>query len=299
MVTYSVYTNNTCTALATTGSTGQINAQPPAVTVTNGVVPNSANVTFQQGGTYYWQAVYSGDANNARATSDCTSEILTVIGPCVLGYPDHSHDPQSSVVFNESEVLRAFGLFGSGTSLHVALFYNDEHALTLGVNPGVTLMGTTDANHATHASSPSLGDLAATDPSGRPIFPALFATDLTVNGVGSRVGDWQQGGRPVGSPSDIWGTWKAANRSSTGAITPGPDPAKNNWNLDGSNPDPVPLINGALPKNEGYGAEVAWNISSLGLVSGHAYRLEFMVHDGDQNKTGGDSGEACVNVFVP
>jgi hypothetical protein len=24
-----------------------------------------------------------------------------------------------------------------------------------------------------------------------------------------------------------------------------------------------------------------------------------MVQDGDQNKTGGDSGEACVNVIVP
>jgi len=27
--------------------------------------------------------------------------------------------------------------------------------------------------------------------------------------------------------------------------------------------------------------------------------MEFMVHDGDQNKAGGDAGEACVNVVVP
>jgi len=42
-----------------------------------------------------------------------------------------------------------------------------------------------------------------------------------------------------------------------------------------------------------------WNVSGLGLSAGHAYRLEFMVHDGDQNKSGGDAGESCMNVVVP
>ena len=27
--------------------------------------------------------------------------------------------------------------------------------------------------------------------------------------------------------------------------------------------------------------------------------IQFMVHDGDQNKTGGDVGQLCVNVNVP
>jgi len=35
------------------------------------------------------------------------------------------------------------------------------------------------------------------------------------------------------------------------------------------------------------------------LQSGHTYRFQFMGHDGDQNKSGGDVGEACVNVAVP
>jgi len=35
------------------------------------------------------------------------------------------------------------------------------------------------------------------------------------------------------------------------------------------------------------------------LQPGHSYRLEFMIHDGDQNKTGGDSGENCVNLRIP
>jgi hypothetical protein len=36
---------------------------------------------------------------------------------------------------------------------------------------------------------------------------------------------------------------------------------------------------------------VRWDIR---LEAGHNYRFQVMVHDGDQNKIGGDSGEACV-----
>jgi hypothetical protein len=73
-VTYTVYTNNTCTTPATT----QISGQPPVVTVAGGLVPNSASVTFNTAGSYFWQAVYSGDANNTNATSACTSEPITI-----------------------------------------------------------------------------------------------------------------------------------------------------------------------------------------------------------------------------
>ncbi len=47
-------------------------------TVTNGDVPDSDPITFNNAGTFYWQAVYSGDANNDGATSACQSEILVV-----------------------------------------------------------------------------------------------------------------------------------------------------------------------------------------------------------------------------
>ncbi len=64
-VTYSYYTNNTCT-------TGQVVVN--SVTVpTSGTVPNSNTVIFNTPGTYYWQAVYSGDANNNGASSPCTA----------------------------------------------------------------------------------------------------------------------------------------------------------------------------------------------------------------------------------
>src|SRR5437870_10141278 len=55
------------------------------------------------------------------------------------GYPDNSNSPRSGVLFNESEVLRAFSPVTGGTTriglgLQVRMWYNDEHALTLGVN---------------------------------------------------------------------------------------------------------------------------------------------------------------------
>src|SRR5260370_678491 len=74
MVTYTVYTNNTCTTAATT----QISGQPAAVTVAGGVVPDSASVTFNQAGTYFWQAVYSGDSNNQGSSRHSTRQTVAV-----------------------------------------------------------------------------------------------------------------------------------------------------------------------------------------------------------------------------
>lgn len=68
-VTYTVYTDSAC-------SLGARDAGTKAVT--NGVVTDSNGLAFNSVGTFYWQAVYSGDANNNTATSACTSEVLTV-----------------------------------------------------------------------------------------------------------------------------------------------------------------------------------------------------------------------------
>src|SRR5262249_62996 len=95
-----------------------------------------------------------------------------------------------------------------------------------------------------------------------------------------------------------YGTWKSftevidrTKATPTVVLTAGADPTANNWNL-GPGSDPQP----AGAKNEGYGAEMTWNIASLGLLSGHGYRFYVIVHDGGQNKTGGDSGQTCINA---
>ena len=68
-VTYTVYTDSNC-------SLGAVDAGTK--TVTNGSVPDSNAVTFNNAGTFFWQAVYSGDPNNLGATSPCTSEKLVI-----------------------------------------------------------------------------------------------------------------------------------------------------------------------------------------------------------------------------
>ncbi|PWU23543.1 MAG: hypothetical protein C5B48_08445 [Candidatus Rokuibacteriota bacterium] len=253
------------------------------------------------------------------------SQVCPSVNSCTLGYPFSSNNPRTSVVFNESEVLRAFDPTGqSGACVtRIKAWYNDEHALTLGVRRVIVKdssgLHTTDYPVSPLTSNPGGvtnpatgtnildGDQAGTDTNtcagfpdlcDRPLWPSMFITDTT-NDPNSRAGDWQFGGTPI-SPSAVFGTWKGAVRNvdnthspAVVTVTPDADPAKNNWNLDGGDPAPPGLV------NQGYGAEVRWDVSHLGLQSGHSYRLQFTVHDGDQNKSGGDTGQACINVTVP
>ena len=241
---------------------------------------------------------------------------------CMVGYPDNSNLPRSAVVFNESDVLVASdpGPASCGAAAtQIKLWYTDEHALTLGVRRVVVKSAngaTTTTDYpvtptpasptcVTHplvgttiqSGSQSGNDVA--DGGGRPLRPALFVTDLTVNGANSRAGDWQQGGQAY-LPSKVCGTWKAAVKSVDSthnpaviSITPDADPARNHTNLGGGDPFPAGI------NDDGFTAEVVWDIADLGLLPGHTYRLEFMVHDGDQNKSGGDAGESCTTIVMP
>jgi hypothetical protein len=244
-----------------------------------------------------------------------------ILGACTPPYPFSSTNPLTSIAFNESGILRTSVVYVATATTncvadHISLFYNDEHAMALGIRQ-VTVKTTTETNITTYPLSPLLtnpgavtnplvgstipsGDQAGVDSSGRPLFPALFITDLTTN-PNSLGGDWQYGGTAI-PPTEVYGTWKGAVKTvdqtkspPTVTLTMDADPAtKNNWLL-GPGSDPVP--NGL--SNEGYGAEARWDVSKLGLVSGHTYRLYFMIHDGDQNKTGGDAGQACATIVVP
>lgn len=225
-----------------------------------------------------------------------------VVGPVITecGYPFASANPLTDILFNESPVLAAIVPSGGYPYASIQLFYNDEHAMTLGVHQAVINGKTTKFPVSPLAMSPDIvtapqtgtnliiGQLAGVDPVGRPMWPALFITDITQD---SRAvsGDWQWGGPPV-NPTYVAGTWKGAVRTvdATGAsITPDADPAKNNQNYGNGHTAPA----GSIVKAEAFGTEVRWDIR---LEAGHNYRFQVMVHDGDQNKIGGDSGEACV-----
>ena len=74
-VDYRYYATQAACTADTAGSAG---TDVGSVTVNNGSVPNSASVTFSTAGTYYFAAFYSGDTNNAKAASNCSTELLTV-----------------------------------------------------------------------------------------------------------------------------------------------------------------------------------------------------------------------------
>lgn len=70
-IAYRAYSDNACSTLALSAGTK---------TVTDGTVSNSDAYEFNTAGTYYWQGVYSGDADNAPATSTCAAagSVLSV-----------------------------------------------------------------------------------------------------------------------------------------------------------------------------------------------------------------------------
>jgi hypothetical protein len=269
----------------------------------------------------------------------CATGMASVVRPpnvcpCVLGYPFDSDNPRTSVDFNESEVLRAFAPNVAGPNDTLKVWYNDEHALTLGIRQvivksagGIT---TTDYPFTPLGAVPSsavnplvgatdlMGDQAGTDLAERPMYPALFITDIT-DDPNSRSNDWQYGGTPI-PPHAIFGVWKGAVRVVDNTfnppnvtVTPDADPAKNdplgNARLGpGGDIPPLgftasyPTPAGMKSFNEGFTAEARWNVADLiaaGLMhTGRAYRVQFMVHDGDQNKVGGDVGQSCATVSL-
>ena len=239
---------------------------------------------------------------------------------CTLQYPDASNMPRSGAVFNESDELVASEPGPSTCTIgtqQVKLWYSDEHAMTLGVRRVVikTSSGSTPTDYPftaqtalpTTVLNPSVGttmesgdqsgnDVAAGG--GRPLWPALYITDITWDPF-SRAGDWQQGG--IGhSPNRVSGVWKGVTRTidythnpALVTVTADADPSqKNGWNLGGGDAPPAGVV------NDGFGCEVVWDVAALNLIPGHKYRILFMVHDGDQNKVGGDVGEACITIVA-
>jgi hypothetical protein len=237
---------------------------------------------------------------------------------CNLGYPatNTTPCPRASTTFNESTVLIAFRPEGSAeNATNIQAFYGDEHAILLGAS---SVNGTPCPIEPTPAAPGcSTGDLAtgcsaANDPSGRPLVPSLFVTDITngdpcTTGTGADCKDWQCGAVPPTPipPTTLCGTWKSATVSGT-TVTVAGDPASNVCPAVGSigagMPDPLPPLQTAKLE-AGYCSEVIWDMAALQaagiLQPGRAYRLQYMVHDGDQNKTGGDTGQNCVNIAIP
>jgi protocatechuate 3,4-dioxygenase beta subunit len=315
-----------------------LNAANTILSQSNITVTRDVDINNSQLEQYSITAVAPAGTTKVRVQSSITCNTMKIdafcltsdnVGctTCALGYPDNSNLPKSAVVFNENEVLRAMepssttcGILNSG---FIKLWYSDEHALLLGIDSVVvkrpngsfystkypiTIYGGTPTcasnllfGTTINTGAQSGNDVAAGD--GRPIRPVLFLTDLTVNGNASRIGDWQQGGAPY-NPTTVCGNWKSGYKFVDSSrnpvivqVNPYGDPAPNisgtTWNLGGGEQPP------AGTTSQSYGALVKWDINSLGLIPGHSYRIQVMVHDGDQNKEGGDAGSMCTTIYVP
>jgi uncharacterized protein YegL len=307
----------TCTKIDLSGSSdyiGTIYAPSAALTQSGGggkLVNFSGAVvakTVTVSGSYrfhYDAALCSGDNGGNNPPPPCAG--------CAVTYPYASSNPLTSIPFNESDILRAFNTNLLSMQDTIRAWYNDEHALLLGIRQVIvkTSSGSVTNNYSVAAlgsvpgsvtnpavgTSALTGDQAGTDITNRPISPSLFVTDTTSDPL-SHAGDWQFGGIPI-PPGAVFGTWKAAVRTvdktkspPVVTVTTDADPAKNDWNLGKGDAAPTGLA------DEGFGAEVRWNVADLGLLPGHSYRLYFMLHDGDQNQVGGDVGQGCVNITV-
>jgi hypothetical protein len=248
-------------------------------------------------GTSHIGAVCSATSGAASCKPGITIPAATS-GNDSCGYPTSD--------FVESTTLCAIKAVGGGsTPAVVQVYYNDEHALTLGCDTATDPVSALSSDPGS-VHYPKTGDPKCVDAVGRPLRPVLFVTDISAD-PSCTAGDLQKGGHPY-EPVAVFGTWKSATEDSANQGTPNADPAANKMNLGsgadawpdagtatgagtdagmGPKPMPMPMMMGC---NEGYSAELQFEV---GLISGHSYRLQVIVHDGDQNK-GGDSGEACV-----
>lgn len=166
----------------------------------------------------------------------------------------------------------------------IKVFYQDEHPITLGA--GSVSPSTSSRDHVVN---PNVGDETQKDANGFPWYPALFLSDITSD-PGNKSGDAQNGGKPH-KPGEVYGAWKALGPSISMPIPndldlgPGADPYPASSNVKFANSQRYPETN--------YGAEIIWKVDDLGLEAGHAYRAQFILHDGDQI---GDISEGCTTI---
>ena len=259
----------------------------------------------------------NSDADTANPNQKSIADATTgQVADCSLGYPFHdANNPRTEVSFDESEIIIASSAtLGANDSIRV--YYSDEHALMLGIYqinqsggtskypispspqngvPGLVTqpqVGATDINGA----NAGVDTLTCGEPDcGRPMYPALFITDITTRPQ-SLAGDWQFHGIPI-PPDAVLGVWKGSTRSvdssGTASIKVDADPHANHFNIGPGETFPT-----AQAREFGFTAELKWNVANLKLESGHTYRAQFMVHDGDQNRSGGDVGQGCALIKI-
>ena len=170
-VTFTVYTNNTCT----TAASGFTSASTPFTGVIGTTNPVSLG-TFTTAGTYYVQAVYSsGGPNPTTVSSQCGSEVVTVTTqtPVVATTPSESGT-------SASDSVTVTGATGGPAPTGTVTFtlYNSSN----------TVVGTADTEALTSASGSNVASASTTESfsglaAGSYYFVAVYNGDGTYSSV--------------------------------------------------------------------------------------------------------------------
>jgi hypothetical protein len=114
-ITYTLYTGLNCTGTAT-------DLTPVTNTVVSGAAPDSQTFTFNNAGTFYFKATYSGDSNNVGSNSGCNAEPITISpnGPV----------PHSTPVVQIKDTFRVTGLTSDATGNVLIGVYSDSSCTT-------------------------------------------------------------------------------------------------------------------------------------------------------------------------
>src|SRR5437016_14236730 len=145
-VSYSFWNTGTCSGTRTAAGT---------VTVTNGVVPNSNTITPTAASSFSFNATYSGDANNNRATSGC--ELLTVTRASTTTTVVSSANPS---VFSQSVTFTATvtGSTKVATLTGTVTFLDGTTTLGTGtVSGGIATFATSTLAVGSHSITASYG----------------------------------------------------------------------------------------------------------------------------------------------
>lgn len=132
-VAYTVYTNPVCTTLW-----GNAGSKP----VMSAAASSSDPFSFNFPGSYWWQAVYSGDANNNAATSSCLS--LTVLA--TSSNPTPGPGSISGTVYSDTNHNEKLDGGESGIAGFTINLYNSANANSGKANKTPFMSATTDAN---------------------------------------------------------------------------------------------------------------------------------------------------------
>ncbi|MGD0314242.1 MAG: hypothetical protein ABSC90_17455, partial [Acidimicrobiales bacterium] len=142
-VTYTVYSDDTCTTPVMSGGTLTIPAGGP--------IPPSNTVTLTTPGTYYWEAYYSGTSTSLPSTSICGIEIETITGtatPVTVstsltggGQSGASVSVPAGTAVSDAATLAGADVSTAGGTVTYTAYSNDTCSTSAGSGGTVTVSG--------------------------------------------------------------------------------------------------------------------------------------------------------------